>query len=217
MAASRMSNWDRFGIGATGGGMLGAGLMGMMGGHDNPANAAMPYLNEIPGETKPYYQPYIDAGNQAVGGVQQQFQQLINNPNELYKRFGQGFQQSPGYQWQLGQGEQAINNAMASQGMAGSPQHGQFAGQLAGNLANQDFYKYIQNVMGLYGSGLSGEQGIARQGQEASQNYANLLGNVSAGKGEYAYGGKAGQNQAQSQDWSNIFGGLGSLATLLTL
>lgn len=216
MAATRpgLSNWDLFGMGSTGAGMLGAGFMGH---GDNPANAAMPYLKQIPGATKPYYDPYINAGGQALGSVQEQFQQLLNNPNELMKRFGQGYQQSPGYQWQLGQGEQAINNAMASGGMAGSPQHGQMAGQLAGNLANQDYYNYMKQIMGLYGTGLEGEQGLEKQGMDASTGYANMLANLLAGQGEYAYGGKAGENQARSNDWSNLFGGLGAIGSVISM
>jgi len=212
------NNWQNFGMNATGAGMIGSGLMNMFGGgNKNPADAAMPYLQQIPGQAKPYYDPYIQAGTGALPEWQKQLQSLLNDPGALLNRLGQGYQASPGYQWQLNQGENAIGNAMAAGGMAGSPEHGQRAGQLAENLANQDYYNYLDKVLGLYGSGLSGEQNLQKQGFDASSQFANLLANALAGQGEYAYGGVAGENQAKSQGMNNLFGGLGAIAGIAGL
>ena len=106
---------------------------------DDPSKAAQPYLNKIPGTITPYYQPSINAGNQALPGLQAQYGQMMNDPNGIISRLGAGYHQSPGYQFKLGQGESAINNAQAAGGMAGTGQHQQQAGELAGHLADQDF------------------------------------------------------------------------------
>lgn len=215
--SSGLSNWQKFGMGTAAGGMLGGGVAGMFANPTNPADAAKPYLDRIQGDTKPYYDPYIQAGNEALPEWQRQLGQLLNDPGALMNRFGQSYQQSPGYKWQLGQGEQAISNAMASGGMAGSPEHGQRAGQLAENMANQDYYNYMNKVLGLYGSGLSGEQNMVGTGFNASRDYANLIANALAGQAGYAYAGQAGANQGDSQNMSNLFGGLGAVASIASL
>jgi hypothetical protein len=42
-------------------------------GMQNPANGAQGYLNQIPGMMQGYYNPYIQAGQQALPQLQQQF------------------------------------------------------------------------------------------------------------------------------------------------
>ena len=137
-------------------------------GGKNPANEAMPYLNKIPGAVNPYYQPYINQGQQANQNLMGQYGNLINNPGQKFSEFGQGYKESPGYQFKLNQALQAGNNAAAAGGMAGSPQHEQQNIQIGNDIASQDFNDYINHIMGLYGYGLQGEQGLGEQGYRAS-------------------------------------------------
>lgn len=94
------------------------------------------------------------------------------------------FQQSPGYQWQLQQGVNAIQNAA-----------GPKTGVLSGNtlqalqtygtgLANQDWWNWLNNQQNNYNTGY----------QANNQNYWNQY-NAAA---------------AQQQNWLNILGGLAS-------
>src|ERR1700751_3520310 len=107
-------------------------------GYTNPADKAMPYLDQIPDTIKPYYQPYIDAGQQSLSSLMGQYNTLLSNPGAIMNMAGGGFQQSPGYQFQMNQAINAANNAAASGGMAGTPYHQQNAAGMASNLANQD-------------------------------------------------------------------------------
>lgn len=209
-----LSPWQKFGMGATAGGMLGQGLFGGKGGR-NPASAANPYLDQIPDTIKPYYQPYINAGMEAMPQLQKQFGQMMNDPGAMYNKLGQGYTQSPGYQWRLGQGQESINNAMASRGMSGTPEHGQQAGQLAENMAGADFDKYLGHLLGIQQGGLTGMSGLETQGYNASGDLATSLANYLQGKAGYAYAGQAGQNQQQAQKQSNMFGGLGAIGSML--
>lgn len=201
-------------------GMIGGGLAGLGQGIYNsffakdPAKGAMGYLNQIPGQISPYYNPYVNAGQSALGNVQGQYSNLLNDPSALIQKLSQGYQQSPGFNFQRDQGLQAINNASAAGGMAGSMQHQQQAGELATNLSNQDFQQYLQHALGLYGQGLQGMQGLSDQGLNAGNTLAQLLGHNLENQSQLSYAGTANQNKTKSGGFGDILGGIGSLAAL---
>lgn len=174
----------------------------------NPANAAMPYLDQIPGTLKPYYDPYINAGKTSLGNLMGQYQSLMN-PESIMKMLGSGYQQSPGYQFNMNQGMNAINSAAASGGMLGTPSHQQQAGSMASNLASQDYNNYFNNAMGLYGRGLSGQEGINQTGYSASDSLAQALAANLMNQGNMAYLGQANQNQSRGDLFGTLVG-LGS-------
>ncbi len=197
------------------GGIL-PGVAGWLSGNDtNPADVANKYLSEIPGQVKPYLDPYMNAGKSELGNYQDIIHKLLSDPASLLKMFGQGYQESPGYKWELGQGENAINSANAAGGMLGTPQHQQQAGELATNLANQDFQKYLSHILGLFGSGLTGSSDIVGKGAGAAGSLADAIAQVLGQKAQYAYAGQAGENASNSQNINNMFGGIGALASFL--
>ncbi len=186
----------------------------------NPADAGMGYLDQIDGKLNPLYSPWMSAGTQALGNMQtqagqltgglpalqEQYNNLMQNPGAMMKQFGAGFQQSPGYQFQVTQALGAANRAASAGGMLGSPQEQQQVGSVVNNLANQDFYNYLNNVKGLYGTGLSGNQnlygmglntlnGIAGMGLNATTNYGDALTNALMSQAQLAYAGQANANQ----------------------
>src|SRR6185503_2560866 len=160
---------------------------------------AMSYLNQIPGATQPYYQPFINSGKDALETLTGQYGNLINDPNALYNKFSEGYTASPGYQTRLKEALQGITNAEAAGGMAGSPEHQQYAAQKAVDLSGKDFEDYLNHILGLYGAGLSGEQGLETQGYGASTGYGDILGSNLAQEGGLAYQGQAAQNANRSQ------------------
>lgn len=173
---------------------------------DDPSKAAQPYLNKIPGTITPYYQPSINAGNQALPGLQAQYGQMMNDPNGIISRLGAGYHQSPGYQFKLGQGESAINNAQAAGGMLGTPQHQQMAGDLAEKLSNEDFQNYLNSVLGVYQGGIQGNQGLYNSGLASSSELANALAMTMMNQGNLAYSGVQGQNNMTGGIINDIFG-----------
>lgn len=175
-----------------------------------PMNAANPYLNQIPGAMKPYYQPYMDAGSDALNKTKGEYESLIGDPTAKYNKFAEGYKESPGYKARLEEAMREITNAQAAGGMAGSGQHQQYAADKALDLHEKDFEDYMNHVMGLYGAGLGGEQGLENQGFSANTDYANMLANIYGQKAGMAYEGANAKNTGESQGWNNIFGGLGS-------
>jgi len=203
-------NSRTFGL-ASGLGGIGAGLMGM-GGGNNPSDAATPYLDQMPGALQQYYQPYMQAGSQALGGVQNQYNDLMNNPGGQLNAIGGQFHQSPGFQFALQQALQSTNHMNAAAGMAGTPQHEQQNMQMATNLGNQDYYNWLGHAQGMFNTGVSGLQDISHMGLQASTSMADQIAQMLAQKAAYGYQGQAAQNQSQGSAFGNILGGVGSLA-----
>lgn len=225
------------GLGAGG---LASGLMGLFGNQKDPYKDASKMYGQIPGQVAPYYQPYMHQGMQALGqlpgqyqslmsglpGLQGQYNQMMNDPMAMYNNVAQGYEKSPGFDWQLGQGMNAAGNAAMSGGMAGSPQHQQQAATMATGLANQDFHNYMNNALGsanaqqgmglqgqqgLYGMGLQGMQGLNNMGFQGNDQMARLISDMMSQQGQMKFAGQAAQNQSQGQNWGNIFGGLASI------
>jgi len=182
------------------------------GGGKNPADAAMPYLNQIPGQTQQYYQPFFDAGKGAIGPLQEQYQKLLGDPGGWLNKIGEGYQQSPGFKSAMEQAMQAGGHAAAAGGMAGTNTDQFQRMKMATDLSNQDYNNYLQGALGLYGQGLSGEQGMAGMGQQAGNSMADMIAQTLAQQGNLAFQGQAQKNKNQSDMWGNIFKGAGSLA-----
>lgn len=193
------------------------GLFGDMMHSPNPANSAMPYYNQIPGMLQNAYNPWIQGGMQDYGMYQGQLGQLINDPAGKMNSFGKTFQQSPGYQFQVDQSLGAANRAAAAGGMAGSPAEQQSIAGTVNNLANQDYYNYLNHVTGMYGQGMSGLNDMSRMGFQASNSLADSLAASMMNQGNLAYSGQMNQNQSNQGMWGGLFGmlGQGAIAAMM--
>lgn len=190
------------------GDLLGAGLLGWgMSNYQNPADSAMPYMNQISQMLPGYFNPWINAGKAMLPQLQQQYGQLVNNPGGVMNRIGAGFQQSPGYQFQTQQALNAANRAAAAGGMAGSPMEQQSIAGTVNQLANQDYYNYLNHGMSLYGQGLNGMNDMSHMGLQASSNLGEDLASALMSQAQLAYAGQANQNQFMG----GSMGGIGGL------
>jgi hypothetical protein len=174
-------------------------FVGDLFGGNNAGHQAMGYYNQIPDILKQYLQPYVDRGNAVYPQLQQNTNQLLNDPSGLLNRLGQGYQPSPGYQFQLNQALAAGNRASAAKGMLGSPMQAQQSQQTASQFANQDFNQYLSHVLGLYSQGLSGEQNLYNTGAGMSVNLGENLSNALMSQGNLAYSNNMNQNQSNQQ------------------
>lgn len=202
---------------AGGGASLGAGIGQMFAKYKNPSNAAMPYMDEIPGQLEHYMGPYNDAGKRALPGLEDQYGHLMTDPGGRVNQIGQGYHQSPGFQFALQQALQGAGHAAAAGGMAGSAQHEQQNMGLATNLANQDYNQWLSNALGMYKTGLAGEQSIYDTGAQTGKALGEDLASVLANKAKLAYEGANAANQHEGGKWGSIFGGAGQLASLAFL
>lgn len=182
--------------------------MGALGslGKKNPYEAAMPYLEQLQPYAEKQYEPWQQAGLQAMQRLMPEYARLLGNPQDVVRGFGgdiygENFQTSPGYQFAVDQAMQGTNAAMAASGLTGSTAHMAGAQQTAQNLANQEYYNYLRNQMGIagmgqnaYGMGLRGLQGTQQMGYGATNQMSNAVMNAIMAQALNA------QNQV---DWQN--------------
>lgn len=166
------------------------GFIGNMFGGD-PTKGAMRNLNQIPDVLKQYLMPYISG---------------MSDPNELIKKIGGGYKESPGFKFGLDQALRASNSAAAAGGMAGSPQAQQQAQEVATQLQNQDYNNYLDRALGVYG-----------QGAGMSQNLATALAQALMSKAGLKYSGDVANRQGMMGSLGNIAGGAASILPFLML
>lgn len=158
--------------------------------------AADQTLREQYGTQTQYNMPYYQAGTSALSQMQ--------NPN-FQKSFSMDdFQQDPGYQFQMQQGQQAIQRASAAKGLNMSGGTLKDLQSYSQGLANQDYQQAYQN----YNTNQTNQFGrlstIAGMGQNAtnnldaaSMNYGNQVAGTQMGLGNAAaaaYGNEASMN-----------------------
>jgi hypothetical protein len=169
------------------------------------SHSAPDIYGPVKAEVTPYYQPYVDAGTNSLGGLQEQLARMYQDPSALYDQLGAGYRESPGYQHNVQSATQAANRAAAAGGQLGSPAEQQaLAGQISG-MADQDYGNYMQNMMGMYGQGVQGLQGLTGMGYQASSGLADQLANA-----RYQQAGLEAQaRQADQAGMSGLLGALG--------
>ena len=188
-------------------------LSSAFGGYKNPNTEANKYLDQIPGQTKPYYDPYINAGKHSLETLTGEYDTLTNDPGKRFDELGAGYKNSPGYAATLRTALSGANRAaaMGQGGGLGSYGHQQMAAGAAGDVANKDFEQYINHILGLHTEGLQGNQTLETQGQNASTEYAQMIASLLNSQGTNAANATSGQNQRTGQNWSNLFNVLGSI------
>lgn len=131
----------------------------------------------------------------------------------------QAFQNNPGYQFQLDQGNQNILRNQAATGQLNSGGTNLDLLKYGQGLANQGWNQYIQNLQPYMGLA----QNSAGQALQGYGNLGNQLAGLYQGQGNAAYGSQVGQanaqanadlanNQASQNMWNAIGQGVG-LAT----
>lgn len=146
----------------------------------SPYDAASPYLNNISNTLEKYYSPFM------------------GDPAEKINQFGSSFQKSPGFDFALKQALSAAGNAQAAGGMAGSPQHELVNMGIGTNLANQDYYNYLNSVMNQEGIGFNASNQLAQSIAANMMNQANL-----------AYQNQDYENKREGGFWGGLTGALG--------
>lgn len=160
----------------------------------DPSREAGKSLDKIPGQTNQYEQPFFNAGSGQLPQLNDIYKQLMSDPSKIMDMLGKGYKESPGYQWNLKQGTEAINNANAAGGMLGTPQHEQMAGEMASGLASQDYQKFMDHIMNLFQGGVTGSQTMANQGQAAGSDIASRIAKYLTDQATLKYTGQQSRN-----------------------
>lgn len=186
----------------------------------NPMKEANKYLNQIPGIGHEGYDPYINSGLDAASQTKAKYESLMNDPTAFINELMKNYTTSEGYNFQKGQLTKELGNTAAAGGIAGTPLDQMNQGEMIQGLLGKDMQQFLANVLNAFGTGLTGEEGIASRGFDASKNLTNLLGGALNQQGGLAFQNAQQKNanaQANRNSAWNIFGkALGTGAGFLT-
>src|ERR1700733_2066781 len=129
-------------------------------GGKNPADAAMPYLNQIPGMEKQYYDPFINQGREAGNTLAPQFNQISQDPAAFLESIMGKYQPHRPYQLRNEEALRTAGNTAAAGGIRGGLSDIKNESRISDALLGQDMQQWLQNVLGIQGAG---QQGLGHQ------------------------------------------------------
>lgn len=166
---------------------------------ESPAKAAAPYFRRAENTMRQYADPYIQRGNEQYEGLSNVYSQMGQDPAAFLESIMSSYQPSSGYQLALDEATQAASAAAAAGGYRGTPEDTMRQGALAQRLMGDDMQQYIQNVLGIQGRGLGGQQGFYNQGFQASTGLGSDLANLYSSQGSLAFQDQRQKNQRQNE------------------
>lgn len=186
--------------------------MGLFSTGRNPADKAMLYLQQIPGAVQPYYQPYIDAGQNAGAEAGSMYSRMGNDPMQYLQELMNGYNPSEGYKAKESRLLDIAHNTAAAGGYAGLPYDEEQRASMVSALMSDDMQQWLNNVLGVQDMGLSGQQHLADQGFQASTGYGDILGGSLNQQGGLAFQGQQQRNQDKAALRKLFAGALGGAA-----
>ncbi len=195
--------------------MFGGGLGGLLGGlfgdSGGPYEKQMDQYQQYAGKAEGVQNPYLQAGNRALGDYQSWLQGQKDPSAFINNQMGQ-YQASPYSQYLQQQAMRAGQNAASANGLSGSTPMMQFMQQNAGNIASQDQNQWLQHVLGINTQYGQGQHNLVQGGQQSANALTNMYGDMGRQMGDAAYGKQAGENQ---DFWNTIGGALSMGASFL--
>lgn len=180
-----------------------------------PQSAAMPYFG--PGKTgeearqrwqtqqaqglnmgQPAPATKYRVGDQVFGTLEEAQKWAAANPTGGTKY--QGFQATPGYQFQMDQGTAAVNALAGARGGLNSGRTMQDLQTFGQGLANQEYNNYLNRLTGMSGSG----QAAAGAQANAATNAASGVSNALSGIGNAQAAGAIGSANAWTGALNNL-------------
>lgn len=177
------------------------GFFDFLTGGKNPADAASPYLDRIPGELQKYLDPYINRGNSAYDKFNPQLNDMTSDPAAFLEKISKDYQPSRSYQLKRDEALRAAGNSAAAGGMRGSLQDIEGESRLTDALMGEDMQQWLNNVLGIQGRGIQGQQHLYDTGYDASKGLSGDLANILGTQAQLAF---QGQNQ-KNQNMNDIF------------
>lgn len=179
------------------------------GGNSNPANSAMPYLDQIPGVAHQGYDPYVNAGLDASGRTKSTYEDLMNDPTAFMNKLMEAYKPSEAYGFQKDLLTKEMGNTAAAGGIAGTPLDRMNQAEEVQGLLSKDMQQFFQNALGIFNTGLQGEENIANRGYDATGRLTDTLGGALNQKGGLAFQGAQQKNSDRNGMLSALAKALG--------
>lgn len=179
--------------------------------YTNPADVAMPYLEQVPGQVDKYYNPYIEMGTTAGNVAQPQYAKMASDPSAFMNELMKDYDES---EWEQYQEDKLTDEAAADAAMGGytgTDQDIQNQSELVQGLSSKDMQQWINTVLGILNGGLSGEQEMYNIGYGASNSAADAnISNLNAEAG-LSYKGQENENAYNASQTNGFLKALGDV------
>lgn len=186
-------------------------LSSLLGKSKNPADKAQPYLNQIAPMAQQNLNPYISRGTEAGDTAYGEFNKLVQDPTAFLDSLFANYSMSEGFNNRRNEALRTARDAAATGGFSGTYGDQKLQTELADSLLSQDMQQWLNNVLGVYGTGLEGLQGFQNQGFNASTDLTNILGSTLGSQAGLAFQGQSQRNK-NKMDLLGILGQLGGAA-----
>lgn len=183
----------------------------------NPADAAMPYLEQIPGTVKPYLEPYSQQGQESSQLLADSLKGLLSDPSGFINQIMEGYEPSAGYQARKKEMLGQAGNTAAAGGFRGTDSDVRNQLGITDELMSKDQQDWLKNVLGVFGTGLQGEGSLMQGGLNASESLASTLANMLGSEATAQFRGSEAQEQRHNDLMKSILSlgaqGLGGAAS----
>ncbi len=167
------------------------------------------YINEIPGIGHNAYDPYVTEGRNASGQTNAAYDELMKDPTGFINKLMQNYKTSEGYNFQKNALTSELGNTAAAGGIAGTPLDQMNQGAGVQGLLSKDMQQFLENALGVYGKGLTGKEGVASRGYDASGKLADILGGAANQNANYAFQNEQQGNTNRNSIFSTLAKALG--------
>lgn len=173
---------------------LGSLFGGLFGSSGDPYKEAMKQYQQWADKTQQVQQPYLNAGNQAIGDYQYWLQGQEDPAQFINNLMGQ-YQESPHARYLQNQSLNAGQNAASASGLMGSTPLMRELQQNSTNIASQDQNQWLQNLLGINTQYGQGQGNLINSGQNSANSLSNMYQNMGQNMSQGAFGKKSGQQQ----------------------
>ena len=194
---------------------------GLKAGYDAASSALNSGLNTAGGYYNTALAGYAPLADTANRGYQSFADALGLNGQAGTQRAVNQFQTAPGYQFQLGQGLNAIDRGAAARGALSSGGTLAAEQKYGGDLANQSWNQYLGNLSGynslapnLAGATAGLNTDLGKLGYSNAQNLANLGWTMNTGIGNAQANADLANYNASANMWNALLGGGNLLAKI---
>jgi len=149
------------------------------------------------------------------------YQGQFGSNGQLTGVSGQGFQfnpsnleNTPGYQFTLGQGLNTVNNQQSAMGLNNSGAQGKALANYATGLAQNTYNQQYQNALNTYQTNASQLGGLLNLGQNAAAGVGNAAYNAYGAMGNAASAGTVAAGNQASNTFNSLLGAAGTGAKI---
>jgi len=157
-------------------------------------------------EARGYMEPFYNAGTNALN----RYGGLLNLPGYAPQDPTETLRATPGYNWMMGQGVNALDRSAAAKGMLQSGAQGKALTAYGQGLGDQTYNNYMNRLQGLVSSGQNAGALQGAYGMQAAPQIGNYLTQGAQAVGTGMVGSQMARQSGYGQGLQGLMGGIGT-------